>query len=181
MLLRPDTYCGTNMMTMDERWVLSEDHKKFVKQNVEVCPALYKIFDEVIVNACDHLVRNNAEVAEEPKLAKAEKRAVKQEKVLMDTMEVDINPAEGRISVKNNGTGLPVIKKYDVKDNDTGELGDFYIPEMIFGQLMTGSNYDDTEKRVTGGKNGLGAKLCNIFSKKFEVETLYWVQSKQQL
>ena len=42
---------------------------------------------------------------------------------------------------------------------------------MIFGQLLTSSNYDDNEKKVTGGRNGFGAKLANIFSTKFIVET----------
>ena len=37
---------------------------------------------------------------------------------------------------------------------------------------MTSSNYDDSEKKVTGGRNGFGAKLCNIFSTKFSVETV---------
>ena len=47
-----------------------------------------------------------------------------------------------------------------------------YIPEMIFSHLLTSSNYDKDEKRITGCKNGYGAKLTNIFSKKFVVETL---------
>ena len=42
---------------------------------------------------------------------------------------------------------------------------------MLFGELLTSDNYDDTEKKVTGGRNGYGAKLTNIFSKKFIVET----------
>lgn len=42
---------------------------------------------------------------------------------------------------------------------------------MIFGHLLTSSNYDDDEKKVTGGRNGYGAKLCNIFSTEFTVET----------
>ena len=41
---------------------------------------------------------------------------------------------------------------------------------MIFGMLLTGSNYDDDEKRVVGGRNGYGAKLTNIYSKEFVVE-----------
>lgn len=41
---------------------------------------------------------------------------------------------------------------------------------MIFGQLLTGSNYDDNEKKTVGGRNGYGAKLCNVFSKEFAVE-----------
>ena len=46
-----------------------------------------------------------------------------------------------------------------------------FVPELIFGHLLTGSNYDDDEKKVVGGRNGFGAKLANIFSKKFIVET----------
>ena len=42
---------------------------------------------------------------------------------------------------------------------------------MIFGQLLTSSNYDDGQKKVTGGRNGFGAKLANIFSTKFVIET----------
>ena len=38
-----------------------------------------------------------------------------------------------------------------------------YVPELIFGTLLTSSNFDDDEKKVTGGRNGYGAKLCNIF------------------
>ena len=46
-----------------------------------------------------------------------------------------------------------------------------YIPEMIFGHLLTSSNYDDDQQKVTGGRNGYGAKLCNIFSTEFILET----------
>ncbi|KAJ7298345.1 hypothetical protein O6H91_Y003200 [Diphasiastrum complanatum] len=42
---------------------------------------------------------------------------------------------------------------------------------MIFGQLLTSSNYDDSEKKTTGGRNGYGAKLANIFSAEFIIET----------
>jgi len=46
-----------------------------------------------------------------------------------------------------------------------------YVPQLIFGNLLTGSNYDDDEQKVTGGRNGYGAKLANIFSKMFQIET----------
>ena len=36
--------------------------------------------------------------------------------------------------------------------------------------MLTGSNYDDTEKRVVGGRNGYGAKLTNIYSKQFMIK-----------
>ncbi|KAJ8565606.1 hypothetical protein K7X08_008182 [Anisodus acutangulus] len=46
-----------------------------------------------------------------------------------------------------------------------------YVPELIFGHLLTSSNYDDAEKKTTGGRNGYGAKLTNIFSTEFVIET----------
>jgi DNA topoisomerase-2 len=46
-----------------------------------------------------------------------------------------------------------------------------YVPTLIFGHLLTSSNFDDEEEKVTGGRNGYGAKLCNVFSNKFVVET----------
>src|SRR3989338_3960430 len=45
------------------------------------------------------------------------------------------------------------------------------IPTLIFGHLLTSSNFDDTLAKVTGGRNGYGAKLTNIFSREFKVET----------
>lgn len=48
---------------------------------------------------------------------------------------------------------------------------------MIFGHLLTSSNYDDNQQKVTGGRNGLGAKLCNVYSLEFTVET---ADSKQK-
>jgi hypothetical protein len=41
---------------------------------------------------------------------------------------------------------------------------------MIFGELLTSSNYNKDIERTTGGKNGYGAKLVNIFSTKFIIE-----------
>ena len=62
----------------------------------------------------------------------------------------------------NNGHGIPV---------ETHKVEKKLVPTMIFGELLTSSNYDDTQKKVTGGRNGYGAKLCNIFCTKFTVET----------
>jgi len=46
-----------------------------------------------------------------------------------------------------------------------------FVPELVFGHLLTSDNYDDTEKKITGGRNGFGAKLTNVFSQRFQVET----------
>ena len=75
-------------------------------------------------------------------------------------IKVEIN--DGAISVFNDGAGIPIEihKEYSI-----------YIPELIFANLLSSSNYDDSEKRTVGGLNGLGAKLTNIYSKEFTIET----------
>lgn len=45
------------------------------------------------------------------------------------------------------------------------------MEELLFGYLLTGSNFNDNVAKVTGGRNGYGAKLTNIFSTEFTVET----------
>ncbi|KAJ3755485.1 DNA topoisomerase II [Lentinula raphanica] len=80
----------------------------------------------------------------------------------MDTLKVNIDVEEGTISVYNNGKGIPI----EIHSREK-----IYIPEMIFGHLLTGSNYDDDEKKLTGGRNGYGAKLANIYSHEFTIET----------
>ena len=75
-----------------------------------------------------------------------------------DIIDVVLN--EDYISVKNNGH-IPIEKH---------EKHKVMIPSMIFGEMLSGSNFDDDEKRTTGGRNGYGAKLTNIFSTEFNVE-----------
>ena len=79
------------------------------------------------------------------------------------SIKVDFDIKTGEISVWNNGTGVPVVEHKEHK---------LYVPELIFGHLLSGSNYDDTQARTGAGTNGLGVKLCNIFSKRFVVETV---------
>ncbi|KAF9242373.1 DNA topoisomerase [Melanogaster broomeanus] len=82
--------------------------------------------------------------------------------VNMDTLKVNIDVEEGTISVYNNGRGIPIEMHSKEK---------IYIPELIFGHLLSSSNYDDDEKKLTGGRNGYGAKLANIYSHEFTVDT----------
>jgi DNA topoisomerase-2 len=42
---------------------------------------------------------------------------------------------------------------------------------VISRTVLTSSNYNDNEKKTTGGRNGYGAKLANIFSTEFTIET----------
>lgn len=69
----------------------------------------------------------------------------------MKVLKVNIDQEKNVISVYNDGKGIP-IERHDKEK--------MYIPELIFGNLLTSSNYDDDEKKVTGGRNGYGAKVC---------------------
>jgi DNA topoisomerase-2 len=89
----------------------------------------------------------------------------------MDTIKVTINREQNEISIYNNGKGIPIEIHKEEK---------VYVPELIFGHLLTSSNYNDNEKKVTGGRNGYGAKLCNIFSTEFIVETADKVKKYKQ-
>ena len=80
----------------------------------------------------------------------------------MDTIKVTIDPENNVISVYNNGRGIPI---------EIHQKEKIYVPELIFGHLLSSSNYDDDEKKLTGGRNGYGAKLANIYSTEFTVET----------
>lgn len=140
ILLRPDTYIGAIDKDTQSMYIWDDKIKKMVQRSISYVPGLYKIFDEILVNAADNKMRD-------PK---------------MNILKVEISKEENTISVYNNGKGIPI--QIHAKEN-------VYVPELIFGHLLTGSNYDDNEKKVTGGRNGYGAKLCNIFSTEFIVET----------
>ncbi|KAG7457516.1 hypothetical protein MATL_G00227990 [Megalops atlanticus] len=139
ILLRPDTYIGSVEPVTQQMWVFDEDAGMNLRE-ITYVPGLYKIFDEILVNAADNKQRDKN----------------------MSCIKITIDPESNTISIWNNGKGIPVVEHKDEK---------MYVPALIFGHLLTSSNYDDNEKKVTGGRNGYGAKLCNIFSTKFTVET----------
>ena len=115
-------------------------NEKITKEEITFTPGFLKIFDEVLVNSRDAAVNDPT----------------------CDTIKVEYNTSEGYISVYNNGDiGIPVEEHPEHKT---------LVPSMIFGELLTSSNYNDMEERTTGGRNGYGAKLANIFSKRFIVE-----------
>uniref|UniRef100_A0A8C2EA59 DNA topoisomerase 2 n=1 Tax=Cyprinus carpio TaxID=7962 RepID=A0A8C2EA59_CYPCA len=139
ILLRPDTYIGSVEPVTQQMWVFDEEIGMNLRE-ITFVPGLYKIFDEILVNAADNKQRDKN----------------------MSTIKITIDPESNTIAVWNNGKGIPVVEHKDEK---------MYVPALIFGHLLTSSNYNDNEKKVTGGRNGYGAKLCNIFSTKFTVET----------
>ena len=144
---RPSMYIGTiDPFTIDT--FIIDDDEKITKSNITYIPGLFKIFDEAIVNAIDHSVRT---------------RSDENNSNVVKNIKINIDKETGVIEIFNDGMGIEIIKhnEYEV-----------WIPELIFGELLTSSNYNDDEIRVVGGVNGLGIKLTNIFSKSFIIETI---------
>lgn len=144
----PDTYIGSIEMTQLDTWILDENDERMTFRTVNYVPGLYKIFDEILVNALDQYVRLEQDASAENKVTQ---------------IKVSIDKERNVISVLNNGEGIPVVEHKDHK---------IYVPELLFGQVLTSSNYDKEEKKITGGKNGYGATCTNIFSSLMRIETV---------
>jgi DNA topoisomerase-2 len=121
------------------------DQLKMEKRKIEYIPGLFKIFDEIVANAIDHYIRQSSTT-----------RPVK-------AIKVTIDRETGVISVWNDGEGIEIVEHPEHK---------IWVPELIFGNLLTSTNYDEHEEKTVQGTNGIGCKACNIFSTWFELETV---------
>ena len=63
ILSAPDMYIGPIDKTTEEMWIYDTEDKIMVKKNIEFIPGLYKIFDEILVNAIDQDTRLKSELA----------------------------------------------------------------------------------------------------------------------
>ena len=139
VLSRPDTYIGDIEGTTEVMDIYNSEENIIESKEINYVPGLFKIYDEIIVNSRD----------------------ASQNDPTCDTIKIIYNSEENYISVYNNGqNGIPVEEHPEHK---------MLVPSMIFGELLTSSNYDDSEERTTG-RNGYGSKLANIFSNTFDVE-----------
>ena len=144
--MRTGMYVGSKEMTENTIWILNKENNKLEKQVLKYSIAIYGIIDEIIVNGIDHIQRTST--------IKGKNKC--------DTIKLNFNKDTGVISVWNNGEGI-IIEKF--KDQD------YYIPEMIFSKEMSGSNFSSDDSKISAGMNGSGAKITNILSKEFIVET----------
>jgi DNA topoisomerase-2 len=175
ILLRPAMYIGsTERLPPVSCWVLKEDshspssHERsdvnddstttatatpwsMQREELPLVPALLKVFDEILVNASDNHLRHPG--------------SCDRIDVVINRGEVDPSSSSSMtrpyISVSNNGRSIPV-RMHKVEN--------MYVPELLFGHLLTGSNFNDDQRTLTGGRHGYGAKLTNVFSKEFVVE-----------
>ena len=153
ILDNPDTYIGSVENIDATLWTTVEGTDQaqatpLALRTIEYNPGLYKLFDEGIVNARDHVVRMN--------------QSSDSDKRLVTTISVDITE-DGLITITNDGNGIDIAKHPE---------NGLWIPEMIFGHLRTSTNYNKDEKKIVGGKNGFGFKLVLIWSTYGYIETV---------
>ena len=141
VLKRPDSYVGPVDLSTEAYWILNGSKSKFEKKNLKYSPALLKIFDEILVNAID---RNSTH----PKN--------------VSSIAVSIDKETGAVTIENNGPLGGISVRMHEKEG-------IWNPELVFGHLLTSTNYDDSQKRIVGGRNGYGAKLTNIYSSDFSI------------
>ena len=125
------------------------------RQEISFVPALIKIFDEILVNASDNRLRHPSSCN---RIDVIIHRGGGKKGLIKNLQDQIPNTSKPYISIRNNGKSIPVQIHKKEK---------IYIPELLFGHLLTGSNFDDDEKRLTGGRHGYGAKLTNVFSEQF--------------
>ena len=87
ILSEPGMYIGSIESDQKEMWIYNDETDKIEKKIINFVPGFYKIFDEVLVNARDHSVRDKT----------------------CRTIRIDVNKESGEITVWNDGTGIPVV------------------------------------------------------------------------
>ena len=152
ILKKPDTYIGSIENTENQVYIFDETNNKIIEKNITYIPALYKLFDEGIVNCRDHVIRQQHAVQD------SVKNALPVSKIAISISD------DGIITMENDGNGIDIAEHPEHK---------IWIPEMIFAHLRTSTNYDEKKKeKIVGGKNGFGFKLVLIWSTWGKIETI---------
>ncbi|CAJ0859676.1 2330_t:CDS:2 [Entrophospora sp. SA101] len=86
ILKRPDTYVGSVEALTEKQWAYNVNDDKLEYKDITYVPAFFKIFDEILVNAADNKIRDPS----------------------MNTIKVKFDKELKRISVYNNGKGIPI-------------------------------------------------------------------------
>ena len=151
ILDNPDTYIGSVEHIDSDLWILNNEQTKIIEKNISYIPALFKLFDEGIVNCRDHVIRMQQAIKNKT-----------ENSLPVSYIEISVQD-DGTIVMMNDGNGIDIAEHPEYK---------IWIPELIFGHLRTSTNYDKTEKKIVGGKNGFGFKLVLIWSTYGSVETV---------
>lgn len=158
LLKRPDTFIGTRGKQLKDTFTIvkGKNGKDILNyQKLLFSDGLIKIINEIIDNTVDHKINTHT--------------SYKHLNKPVNIIKINMDEKSGIISVVNNGLGIRGEKSKNIKDKN----GNFkYIPEGIYANLRTGSNFDDTGKRYVGGRNGVGATLTTVFSKYLKIITV---------
>jgi DNA topoisomerase-2 len=149
ILDNPDTYIGSVENVDSTMWIL--EGERIIEKSIQYIPGLFKLFDEGIVNCRDHVIRMQQSI----------KNNV-ENSIPVSYIDISIQE-DGTIVMVNDGNGIDVAEHPEYK---------IWIPELIFGHLRTSTNYDKSEKKIVGGKNGFGFKLVLIWSIFGSIETV---------
>lgn len=141
VLCKPGMYIGSTKKELQSGFLYNINTGQMEQCEYTVVPGMLKIVDEIISNSCDEYRRKD--------------------NMGLTELSVEINTTDGYIKVHDNG-GIAVVEHK--------EAG-CWLPEFIFGQLRTSSNYNDDDNRTGVGTNGVGSSIANIFSTKFIIET----------
>lgn len=158
VLLRGGMYIGSAETVNDNQWIYDNTTKHVTWKNTLYNPGLYKIIDEIIANAYDEFKRSQFD----------------SDRIPVKTIEVSYsgNGTESEpltIKVTNYGDSIPIERT---------EENDMWLPQMLFSELHSSSNYDDNQERDWVGTNGQGSALTNIYSKRFTVNLANSKQNK---
>jgi len=142
VLQRPATYIGSTTTELKKLFVVEDTD---TIDNINIVNKIIN-FNPGFIKIFDEIITN------------ASDHSIRTGKVKY----IKVNVYSDHIVIENDGPGIPV---------EIHKEHNIYVPELLFANLLTGENYDDSEERGGAGQNGLGAKLTNIYSKKFIVET----------
>ena len=142
----PDTEVGSVEPILRDETVYCRKTDKFVKVKTDLPEAVKRITLEIISNAGDNV-------------GFSRRAKVDPGTIVLDTRK------PGYLKVRSGGLPIPV----EPDATSTAETLKL-TPTRIYSQLNTSTNYDVTKTRKGCGRNGLGAKLTNLFSTSFVVK-----------
>ena len=117
-----------------------DEELNYEYKNVDISQGLERLFIEILSNAADHTRKSKGHGFKD---------------------QIEVHVINNEVRIKNYG--IPMCIDFSKENN-------MYIPELIFGNMFSSSNYDDENNPRTGaGTNGIGSKAVNVFSKEFEV------------